>query len=56
MANYCEQCGSELGFDAQYCGECGEPVDGFALGGPGLRLQCRRQPHHQPQASRCLQM
>ena len=35
MANYCEQCGSELGFDAQYCGECGEPVDGFALGGPG---------------------
>ncbi|MEI7888740.1 MAG: zinc ribbon domain-containing protein [Actinomycetes bacterium] len=27
MANFCEQCGSELGLDAQYCGECGEPVE-----------------------------
>ncbi|MEI7560115.1 MAG: zinc ribbon domain-containing protein [Actinomycetes bacterium] len=35
MANYCEQCGSELGFDAQYCGECGEPVDSFSLGSTG---------------------
>ncbi|CAB4865932.1 MAG: hypothetical protein F2799_02260 [Actinobacteria bacterium] len=30
MSNYCEQCGSELGLDAQYCGECGEPVDSLS--------------------------
>ena len=38
MPSFCDQCGAELGPDANYCGECGEQVWGFVhstTGRPG---------------------